>query len=239
MPSHAPGYRRRILIEPAAGCVTAELEDDWHRMSVTLHHASDVITRVASRMIRAPWTTCPGAIERLQATFEGVSLADVVRRGEKTVNCTHLYDLVLFAAAHADMTTSTDYDVRVADPVDGCREASIVRNGRTVLSWSMLEDRLVSPPELAGRSLTGLGDWIASLDRPGQEAARVMRWATMMSFGRQMTILAHSAPGHFATGSCFTLQPERAASTRRMPDADHDFSGPGNRPLADRLSAAA
>lgn len=234
IPGPTPGYRRRILIEPASGCVTAELEDDWHRMVVTLHHAEGTIIRAISQMKRAPWTACPGAMQRLQATFEGVSLADVVRRGEKTANCTHLYDLVLFAASHADMTAPTAYDVRVSDPVDGQREASIRRNDVTVLGWSLREDRLVAPPALEGRRLTELGDWIASLDRAGQEAARVLRWATIMSFGRQMTIAAHSPASRFANGACFTFQPEQAAAATRMPGADQDFSLPGAMPLADR-----
>lgn len=39
-----PGYRRRILIEPDPGCVTAEVEDDYHRMVVTLRHADGNVT---------------------------------------------------------------------------------------------------------------------------------------------------------------------------------------------------
>ena len=61
-PEIAPGYRRRIVIEPSPGAVTAELEDDYHRMVVTLRHDGEVITGVASKMKRSPWTTCEGAM---------------------------------------------------------------------------------------------------------------------------------------------------------------------------------
>ena len=50
------GYRRRILIEPAPGRSTAELEDDYHRMVVTLTHSDGVVVAVESEMKRAPWT---------------------------------------------------------------------------------------------------------------------------------------------------------------------------------------
>ena len=55
-PEIAPGYRRRIVIEREPGSVTAELEDDYHRMVVTLRHADGIITGVESEMKRSPWT---------------------------------------------------------------------------------------------------------------------------------------------------------------------------------------
>jgi hypothetical protein len=100
------GYRRRILIETTDGRATAELEDDYHHMVVTLAHEGGVVTAVESDMIRAPWTGCPGAMQRVQDTFTGTALTDVARRGEKTTNCTHLH--MTFIAVCRTMTVCRD-----------------------------------------------------------------------------------------------------------------------------------
>ena len=78
-----PGFRRRFLVTPAPDRVTAAVEDDYHCMAVTLHHDGASVASVDATMDRAPWTTCPGAPVVLAATFTGVALAEVARRGEK------------------------------------------------------------------------------------------------------------------------------------------------------------
>ena len=96
-----PGFRRRFRITPAPGSVRSELEDDFHWMSVVVHHSDGTATSIEAHMFRAPWTICPGAVEQLKQTFTGVRLAEFVERGEKRSNCTHLHDLATLAAAHA------------------------------------------------------------------------------------------------------------------------------------------
>ena len=228
-----PGFRRRVLIEPNAGVVTAALEDDWHRMAVSLQHQDSRITGITSRMDRAPWTTCPGATEQLALTFTGACLAAIARRGERTSNCTHLYDLALLAARHAGDTIATTYDIEVADPQDGQRTATLRQDRVLVFEWVLSNDRLLTPSALAGRRLTEMGDWISSLQADQQESARLLRWATMMSFGRQMVIPDHSSGERFAFGACFTLQPNRAGNATRLPHGQIDFSQNGRIPLAD------
>ena len=229
-----PGYRRRILIEPAAGAVTAELEDDYHRMVVTLRHADGIVTEVTSEMKRAPWTACPGAMAELARTFTGVALTEMARRGAKTQNCTHLHDLALFAAAHADGGSPVAYDVVTTDAVEGRREARLVRDGAEVLRWVIEGDRLVAPDELAGRTLHTLGDWVAAQDRAGAEAARILRWAAIVAYGRNMEIPAGIAATSFPAGACYNFQPERQLGSTRLVGADIDFSLPGAEPMADR-----
>lgn len=229
-----PGYRRRILIEPGPGSVTAELEDDYHRMVVTLRHAYGVVTAVTSEMKRAPWTGCPGAMEQLRQTFEGHPLAAFARRGEKTRNCTHLHDLALFAAGHADEATPIAYDVHVTDPVDGRREARLDRDGAPLLHWVLEGDRFLAPAELAGRRMGELGDWIAAQDRATAEAGRILRWASMIAQGRSMDMPAGMSAMAWPMGSCFHFQPERARDSTRLSGADVDFSAPGREPMADR-----
>lgn len=234
-----PGYRRRILIEPGPGLAVAELEDDYHRMVVRLHHAGGVVTRVDSAMKRAPWTTCGGAMARLEQTFTGVALADVARRGEKTTNCTHLHDLALFAAAHAGGDAAVAYEIFVSDAVAGGRTARLARDGVAMFDWVLHDERIVSPPELAGRALTELGDWIATCDAATAEAARILRWAAMVALGRTIDMPAGMSATAFPAGTCHTFQPEQAKVGLRQPHADVDFSRAGRDPLADRAASFA
>ncbi|MFC4595752.1 hypothetical protein [Sphingobium tyrosinilyticum] len=232
-----PGYRRRILIEPAAGHVTAELEDDYHRMLVTLRHENGLVTGVTSFMKRSPWTSCPGAIAQLEQTFTGQPLAAFAARGEKTRNCTHLYDLAQFAAAHANADSPVAYDIHVCDPDLGLRVASLDRNGKRLFDWTLDANGFVAPHEIAGKSVYDINGWIATLDSPDREAARILRWASMVANGRQMDIPAHSLADRFPLGTCFTFQPDVAANSRRRPDADVDLSAPGMEPMADRAGS--
>jgi len=231
---NGPAFRRRILIEPSAGCVVAELEDDWHRMVVTLRHEDGVATLVQGEMKRWPWTTCQGAIERLADRFTGLPLASFARQGDKTSHCTHLFDLAIFAAAHAQEAQAIAYDITVSDPVDSRSEASLLRNGQEAMAWSLREGVLIAPEELAGTSLYKLGDWIASLDTRRQEAARILRWASILAFGRAMDIPEGLSATAFGGGTCYTFQPEQAELATRRADVPRDFSLSGILPLADR-----
>jgi hypothetical protein len=237
------GYRRRILIEPAADRVSAELEDDYHRMVVTLLHADGVITGVESEMKRSPWTGCPGAMERLRETFTGVTLADAARRGEKNTNCTHLYDLALFAAGHASDAAPTAYEIHASDTSNGTREGArtsrLWRGGELLFDWKLDGMTMSAPPEVAGRTLFELGGFIAALEPATAEAARVLRWATIVGHGRGMDIPAGLPATSFATGSCYNFQPERAETSTRRPGADIDLSAAGREPMADRSEAFA
>ncbi|WP_271143803.1 DUF2889 domain-containing protein [Brevundimonas sp. NIBR10] len=217
--------------------VTAELEDDWHRMVVTLTHRDGVVVDVASDMKRWPWTTCRGAIAQLSQTLEGAALDQLARQGERTHNCTHLHDLALFAAAHAAETSAIAYDVTVSDPVDGRRVAELVRNGVPMFSWRQENDLFIAPSDLAGLSLSQLGEWISTLDRDRREGARILRWAAIMAYGRAMEIPEGLSATAFPSGACFTFQPEQARDAIRRPDVPRDLSREGALPLADRAQS--
>jgi hypothetical protein len=235
------GYRRRILIEPSAGLVTAELEDDYHRMVVSLTHAEGVATKVESEMKRSPWTMCPGAMDQLAQTFTGVPLAGFAKRGEKTANCTHLHDLALFAAAHAAETAPVAYDILVTDAADGARRATLARNGAPLLDWALqgeaMGEMFTAPAELAGKHMSQLNEFIATQDRPTAEAVRILRWASIVAHGRVREMPAGMSATEFPLGSCFNFQPDRAPGSTRRPGADIDFSKPGAAPMADRAEA--
>lgn len=226
-----PGYRRRILVTPESGQCTAALEDDYHAMAVTLLHDGVVITSLTGEMARVPWTPCPGAADMIARTFTGVALDAVVSRGEKRINCTHLYDLTLLAAAHAQEGEAILYDIAVCDQVDGVVRSEIRRNGETVLTIAHEADVVSVPAAVAGRSLFDLRDWIAAMpDATDREAARLLQWATIIAHGRAMTLEQHSDISRTPT-SCYTFQEERRQNATRL-NTIKEFSESGIQPLA-------
>lgn len=218
-----PGYRRRFRITPLADRVLTELEDDYHRMSVTVIHDGTVATALEPVMDRAPWTTCPGAIAMLQQTFTGIALDAFAARGDKRANCTHLHDLAILGAAHAFDKQPLVYDILVADAVDGIRRAELRRNGAKELSWSDSGGRIIEPAEIAGLTLDKLGPWINSLDPQRQETTRLLRWGNMVANGRTMSLEHHSDVARMPDGGCYTFQPQRKSEARRM-GVIRDFS---------------
>ncbi len=238
-PENTPGYRRRIAIEPAPGSVTAELEDDYHRMVVTLSHKDGVITAISSEMKRSPWTTCEGAMAVLQDTFVGKRLDDPSVKRVKSLNCTHLYDLASFCVAHASMPDRLTFDIFTSDPVDGVVCTRLYRNGERLLDWRLESGKFAKPEEVAGKGLLEINGWLAELDVQDPalgEAARILRWASMIAGGRAISMpagMSGSAIG--MVGTCHTFQPETAKLARRKPGADLDFSGDEIAgPMADR-----
>jgi hypothetical protein len=224
-----PGYRRRIRIESGEGVVVAMLEDDMHRMAVTLRHEHGVVTAVEPVMERAPWSTCPGARAQLVETFAGQPLSEVTARREKRANCTHLHDLAVFAAAHAFAGAPVTYDVLVSDPVAGTRMLELRRGGEPLLRWREEGGLLVEPVGAAGLSLPVLRDWITTLPRSEQEPARLLQWAAMVAHGRTIPLAEQSLAASMPA-SCYTFQPERAVHAVRVGEMK-DFSTGARRPL--------
>lgn len=210
-----PGFRRRFIVTPSAGRVTSEVEDDYHCMRVTLRHDGKLVTKVEAVVARAPWTTCPAAPAELERTFTGVTLDRFAFRGEKPSNCTHLHDLAVMAAAHAHDGAPFVYDILVCDPIDGRREAELRRNGKPAMRWTLEGHTIVAPEEIAGTSLFKLNPWIETLDPAGREAARVLRWGTLIAGGRQIPLEQQSDATRMPP-NCYTFQPERAVVAKRV-----------------------
>jgi hypothetical protein len=230
-----PGFRRRFKVTPAARWVRSEVEDDYHHMSVTIRHDGRLATSIEPVMLRAPWTTCPGAVAQLASTFTGVALDAFAGRGEKQANCTHLHDLALLAAAHACDREPLLFDILVSDPVDGKRRAELRRNGLSILSWTETRFRIVEPAELAGITLDKMRPWIDSLEPQRQEAVRLLRWGNMIANGRTIPLEKQSDASRMPSGSCYTFQPHRAVDARRV-GVIRDFSN-GTAQLLDEGTA--
>jgi hypothetical protein len=226
-----PGYRRRLRVTPSSGHVLTELEDDYHCMAVTVRHDGQVATAVAPAMDRAPWSSCPGAVAVLEQTFLGIALKGFAARGNKRANCTHLHDLAVLAAAHAFDTAPTVFDILVSDPIAGRSEAELRRNGITVLDWSVVRGRIIAPAPLAGLDLDNMRNWIESLGPEAQEAARLLRWGTMVAQGRTLPPDWASGTGNMASRSrCFTFQPHKVGEAKHV-GTIRDFSRGTARPL--------
>ena len=230
-----PGFRRRFIVTPGSDRVSSEVEDDYHCMGVTIHHDGRVATKIESAMQRVPWTTCPGAVAQLEQTFTGVPLDGFAARGEKKANCTHLHDLAVLAAAHASDSSPLVYDLLVSDPIDGHRRAELRRNGAWMLGWTVADGRIVEPEELAGVAFDNMRRWIDSLDAERQEAARLLRWGTILAHGRTVAWERQSDSSRLPVGNCYTFQPERAAIARRV-GVIRDFSE-GPQPLEEHRPA--
>jgi len=218
-------------VTPSEGRVLAELEDDYHCMAVTLHHDGRAATAVEPVMDRAPWSTCPGAVAVLEQTFVGIALAEFASRGNKRANCTHLHDLAVLAAAHAFDTAPTVFDILVSDPIEGRSAAELRRDHIPVLDWSVVKGRIIAPAPLAGLELDNMRGWIESLDPETQEAARLLRWGTMVAHGRTLPAGWASGTGNMASRSrCFTFQPHKVGEAKHV-GAIRDFSRGTIRPL--------
>lgn len=224
-----PGFRRRFRIVPARGSVTAALEDDVHCMKVTMRHDGETITAVEADMMRSPWDSCPGAVGVVRQTFVGMKLTEATGRGGKRQNCTHLYDLAELGAAHAGDKGSTVYDILVSDPADGRVEAQLRLNGKTLLAWTIQDDVLVAPEALAGCPLFTLRERIGELTGPEREAARILQWGSMVAHGRRIP-WEDQADAPNLPSNCYTLQPERASTAKRIGER-FDFSAGGREPL--------
>jgi hypothetical protein len=230
-----PAFHRHVRITPGEGWVSAWVEDDYHHMGVTLRHDGETIVGVEAEMVRAPWSTCPGAVQQLSETFTGARLGEAAARGEKPLNCTHLHDMAVIAAAHALDSASTRYEIAVSDAVDGVRIGDITRDGAPVLRIVERANLVEEPVQAAGKTLFQLGEWIASLDEQAREAARLLRWAAIIAHGRAIPMERQSDATRMPS-NCFTFQPGRKEKAQRI-GAVMDFSTAGRRPLEGSPSA--
>jgi hypothetical protein len=225
-----PGYRRRFRITPLADRVTTALEDDYHHMVVTVHHANGIATAIEADLLRAPWTTCPGSPAKAIATFTGVALAEFTARGEKTANCTHLHDLAVLAATHAGDRAATVIDILVSDQVGGKNRAELRRNGETLLRW-VIEGgfTLVEPAQFGGVHLMKIKPLLEASDAEGQEWIKLLRWGAIVAHGRAIPMSAQDDASRMPP-NCFTFQPERKGEAKRV-GVIKDFSTGGAAPL--------
>ena len=225
---HPACSRRRLAIKPSAHSVTADLEDDQHHFSVTLNHDGDTILSAAAETIRYPWTTCRGAGAYLLAMLRNQSLYTVASglADNSRLHCTHMFDLAVHAAAHAQDHADSVFDIVVPDRENNRTRPEVYLNGECVLTWEQQGDTIISPGPFEGLNLRQLSRWIDDIPAPLREPVQIMRRALMVAGGRTIDVSTLTRADNFENlkGACYTYQPAHLDSALRMQDSYFDFS---------------
>jgi hypothetical protein len=217
--SPSPPFRRRVTLgRPAPGAVEAAVEDHIHHFAVRIEHADGMVTAVEGRAVRAPWTTCPGAIAVLRELVgRPVGVIRVDRPGD---HCTHLLDLALVAVRFAASGPSTRrYELTISEWDGDATDAIVERDDGRSLRWTVERGTIVEPEPFAGHSIgAGFTAWVdESLDEDTGELALLLRRAVWMSPSRgfDLDAIASLSDLPIASGACFASQPERIHLARR------------------------
>src|SRR6185369_6996219 len=121
-----PGVRRSQLIVPGLGVVEAAVEDDFHHFRVALHHGGGVVCKIdAGAVERWPWTTCPAAADHLAQRLTGARLDALAAVDRPQAHCTHMHELALLAASHAEDAAPVLYSSFIADASGGTQDAEV------------------------------------------------------------------------------------------------------------------
>lgn len=234
-------FRRRIVISHRSGAsggeVRAALEDDFHHFRVAVDHELEQVLNIRGGALRNPYSLCPAAADQLPRLV-GMRLdkvtSAVTRATDAAEQCTHLLDLAgLAIAAAAARRARRQYDIEVADRVDGRTQAQLRCDGHPLLSWQVHDTTISGPAPFAGVSLRhGLARWALDTLVPDEaEAAIVLRRCAMISLGRLKNLDAQ--PHAMPTGHCFVQQPARAEQAIRIVGSTWDFSARARELCAD------
>jgi hypothetical protein len=101
----------------------------------------------------------------------------------------------------------------------------------------VVKGRIIAPAPLAGIDLDNMRHWIESLDPDNQEAARLLRWGTLVAHGRTLPADWASGTGNMTSrGRCFTFQPHKVGEAKHV-GTIRDFSRGSVQPLDSASSA--
>jgi hypothetical protein len=221
-PSETLDYARRIDVRTAPGRVVAEMEDYVHHFRVELEHADGVVTRAVGTGVRVPWATCPigaAGVARLAGAKVGPGTGDSWVGSDRTDQCTHVIDLAAVAVAHAGRP-SIRYDARVSPAGGPRRRAVLVADGRPVLEWELDNDVVQSGPfaGLAVRSRELKRRMRELTDADQREYVAILRRACHIAPSRAIDLDDYEVAAQIGTidSSCHTLQPDVAATSRRV-----------------------
>jgi len=195
----------------------ARLDDHFHGFEVTLDVRGGVVIAAAATSHRAPWSTCPGALDsvaRLRGPLPQVT-RDLVREPRRNT-CVHVNDLVWLATqGHA----SRRYDVEVTPT-----GASLHRDGEPLFGWRLDSYQIASPGPFQGLGVQDLA-WAERLRAVGadddlREAVRVLRRALLVAIGYfelPWAEVATAADSHAGTmvNSCHTFSDGTVELARR------------------------
>ncbi len=241
-------FRRRVVAEAGPGTVWSAVEDDLHHFEIELEHDGRLVTAARGNPVRVPWTTCPGAVERLR-DLVGQPLSGKVP-GDPRQACTHLFDLARVAMAQALRGGNRVYDIAIPDRVEGRYTAELRRDGVLLLTWSLHDSIVTAPADLAGADLEKAVRWPSEIlgDPDLLEAALVLRRGIFVSNVRTPeraqfrggSQLERAADQPSMLGVCYTYQPEQASHGLAVPKWIDFTDRPGDlaqrRPTLDRTA---
>ena len=242
MPEHAaPCARRAIDLRSSDLSVEAWLEDDFHHFGIEVRHDGEKIIAVDGQAARFPRDTCPGAVGILQEVV-GMPLdrraTALGRYTNMRKHCTHLYDLLGLAIAHAacgrehrryeamvpdrELLDQANPDSRFSGPT----RPELYRDGRLVMAWQVQGNQIIGPADYAGVSMgRGFREWTETLDLDEAEAAHVLRRATLIALGRLIDLQDLPPEGvQGMVGVCHSFQPEVVRGSSRMLASTRDYS---------------
>lgn len=188
-PDFGRGLVRRVIRLKNAGNaeVAAHLIDNYHEMRCRLAHDGTFVAAIEGEMIRYPTTACPGSPASL-SELSGLRLDTPVRflhNAERLRrNCTHLFDIAALSMKHALRSEVTrTYVAEIPDQIDHPVEIMITCNGQRIHRWTVDQDIIVEPADLAGfPTLQGFTKWAAEkFDGENLEAAFILSRACFIS----------------------------------------------------------
>ena len=227
----------------------AWLEDDFHHFGIELRHDGNKVIAVDGKATRFPRDTCPGALGILQEVVDMPLYERSTALGQHTnmrMHCTHLYDLLGLAIAHAASGREhRRYQAMVPDRkaagsvnkdgyMNGRTRPELFCDGERVMWWQLEGELITEPSDYAGISLgRGFREWTETLDVEEAEAAHVLRRATLIALGRLINL--HTLPEEalkWTEGVCHSFQPEVARHSTLTVDTTRDFTDNPQGPLA-------
>lgn len=218
-------YTRRVIRMASwdtatGGEIRAVVEDDYHHFRVGLMHDGQRVTHTFTEALRHPYDLCQRAGGRL-AELVGVQLSPEPTSASRQIDarhqCTHQFDIATLALAAASRgIRARRYEAAIPDAEDGCKNATLARDGTTVLRWTLRGQHIVDPEPYAGRDLgKGFTSWVATFLAPDEaEAALVLRRAVFISGGRNLPRATIEAMP--ARSACWVHQPERYYTRQRV-----------------------
>jgi hypothetical protein len=225
-----PDFYRVIRLAARRGEVRAAFEDSFHHFRLVLLHDGRKVERVQTDSFRLPFSLCPAAgleLSRLEGTALTVDVGSLTRSIDARQQCTHQFDLATLSvtlATRADQARR--YDIRVTAKVDGQRIATLLRDGRACLQWTVVGQEIVAPLSYEGVALgKGFSAWAAGeLESHEAEAALVLRRGVFVAEGLATVHLIDALKHPPANGGCWVRQPIRHAAAKRNVGSTLDFA---------------